>query len=135
MNTVPSKIVVPLEIEELEARNGRHVEIMIKDPELLTELFVHYAARLQENGHMKLHCFYIDERWLLEEDKYTWEGPGGTWTSGGGHYDARHYILHPQLELFRFMGVPVYLIDEVNSGQYDIHTSGMGWVGILAVPG
>ena len=85
---------------------------------------------------MGVHCFYIDERWLLKEDKYTWEGPDGKMRqSGGEHYDAREHFLHPQMELFRFMDVPVYLIDVVNSGQYNIHTSGMGWVGILAVPG
>jgi len=134
MNKVPKEVIVMLEEKELKTRQGRPVLIKIKDPELLKELFLVYMARLHSNGHQKVHCFYIDTRWLLDEDKYTFEGPGGLWTSGGGHYDARHYILHPQLELFKFLDMPVYLIDEVNSGQYNIHASGMGWVGILAVP-
>ena len=132
---VPSEIIVALEEKELEERQGRPVLIKIKDPGLLKDLFLHYMQRLHENGYQKIHCFYIDERWLLKEEKYTWEGLGRLWTSDEDHYDARHYILHPQMELFKFMGMPVYLIDEVNSGQYDIHTSGMGWVGVLAVPG
>ena len=132
---VPSEIIVALEEKELEERQGRPIIIKIKDPKLLEDLFLCYMQRLHDNGHLKIHCFYIDERWLLEEEKYTWEGPGGLWTSGGGHYDARHYVLHPQMELFTFLNMPVYLIDKVNSGQYNIHTSGMGWVGVMAVPG
>ena len=136
MNTkVPRKIIYPLTIEELDKRQGRAVEIKIKDPQTLEKVLLAMLARIQNNmASTSVHSFFIDGRWLLPEDEYTIEIDGKKYKGGGKDHDARTYFLHPQMRLFEFLDAPVYLIDEVNSGQYNVHGSAMGWVGVLAVP-
>ena len=121
---IPKKIILVLDPEKHEylypegQRTLKEIEIQIKDPLTLTDTLIGYAKRLQENGHDGIHCFYIDDRWLMPDYRDR----------------AREYFLHPQLELCRFMDAPVYFIDEINCGQYDVAGSAMGWVGALAVP-
>ena len=132
---VPQKVIYPIPDEELGSRLDQNVEIKIKDCGVLQNVMTAMMARLQNNGHRGIHCFFIDTRWILPSEGYRVKIGGNEVKIGeGGNYDARTIFLHPQRKLFEFRGAPVYLIDEVNSGQYDIHHSAMGWVGILAVP-
>ena len=132
---VPQKVIYPIPDEELGSRLDQNVEIKIKDSGVLQNVMVAMMGRLIKNGHRGIHCFFIDSRWILPSEGYRVKIHGKEVKIGeGGYYDARMIFLHPQRKLFEFRGIPVYLIEEVNSGQYKIHGSAMGWVGIMAVP-
>ena len=91
------------------------------------------VQRLHENGHRGVHCFLLDTRWVKENS----EGEEVTLPDGRKGITQPNTVSrvkYDQLEIFRFMDAPVYVVDECNSGQFDIYDSGMGYVGVIAVP-
>jgi len=126
-------------MEEEKSRIPRNIEIsdigkiIVYSHLTLEEVMLSMAQRLHENGHRGVHCFLIDRNWVREGS----EGRRVTLPDGRigiTEPDTISHMIWEQRELFRFMDAPVYIIDEVNAGQYDIYDSGMGYKGVVAVP-